>query len=197
MPSWWSMQNLSHLQNSKIGNLICTGFLFSNVFYFLSGLYLLNAKPLRGDLYSSILDDTNKKQSRGLFYHDGRHPMLGWLVLCSGGISLLYHSFQALGSLQIAESLCYVDHGLALSSGCYFLDKCGMPSLKTCIIGVSSLCLLAIGGDIYPIIHSLWHVGSAGATISWASDGTQRRKRFISVSLKQRRSLKMAMTNDK
>ena len=193
MPTWWSLSNLEHLHSSKVGAAICIGFLSSNVFYFLSGLYLLNPKPLQRHTVShnrhgNVLE-LNNKQAKRILYNDGRHPMLGWLVLCSGGVSLIYHSFQAMGSLNIAESLCFVDHGLALSAGCYFFDKCGAPSFKTWIIGILSLSFLAVSGDIYPILHSFWHLGSAGVTVSWASDGAERRRKFISESLRSRRRL--------
>lgn len=189
MPSWWAMSNLNHLHSSKIGHLICTGFLFSNIFYFISGLHLLNVNPLQRN-GSFCLDSHGSKVGSGVTNNRGSDPILGWLVLSSGVISLLYHTFQTFGALNIAESLCFVDHGLALSSGCCFFDKCGMPSLKTWIIGMISLCLLAIEGDVYPIVHSLWHLGSAGVTISWACDGVERRSKFISESLQQKR-LKM------
>lgn len=178
MPSWWAMSNLKYLQSTKVGTLICIGFLSSNVFYFLSGLYLLNKKPLR----------RNMDRRRSVVDTNGFDPMLGWLTLCCGGMSLIYHSFQAVGPINVAQSLCFVDHGLAISSACCFLDRCGFPSVKTWIIGLLSLSLLVISGDVYPIVHSLWHLGSAGASISWAADGVERRRKFIAESLKQRRS---------
>lgn len=172
MPSWWAMSNLNHLHSNKIGHLICTGFLFSNIFYFLSGLHLLNVIPLQ------------RKGGHTKNYY----PILGWLVLCSGVISFVYHTFQTVGLLIAAESLCFVDHGLAISAACCFFEKCGWPSVRTLIVGVFSLGLLTVGADgIYPIIHSCWHMGSATASVLWASDGENRRKRHIMESLKQRR----------
>lgn len=210
MPSWWSMCNLNYLHSTRVGHWICFGFLTSNVFYFLSGLFLLRGIPS-----SLSLSSSSKSQSKVLEQQlrtdngenndhelnithmktlrtttNMKYPLLGWLVICSGGISLLYHSFQAWGTSNIAESLCFIDHGLALSSGCCFLDRCGLPSSKTILIGIISLCMLSIGGDVYPIIHSFWHFGSASVTISWALDGSMRRKKYIVDTLQERRRLK-------
>ena len=219
MPHWWSMCHLHYLHTSYIGHWICFGFLTSNVFYFLSAFYLLNGIPFTSSSSSSLSslllfssqskdesrikkqDNANNKTNpykKKSTNNNLRYPLLGWLVLSSGSISLLYHSFQAWGAINIAESLCYIDHGLALSSGCCFLDKCGMPSSKTLLIGIISLCMLIFGGDTigsfeytYPIIHSFWHLGSAGATISWAFDGSKRRKKFIMDTLQERRRSKL------
>lgn len=178
MPSWWAMSNLKYLQSSKVGILICCGFLSSNIFYFLSGLYLLNViKPIQWKRVH------RSSQALAKIYSNDWDPILGWLVLCSGGMSLLYHSFQALGPLNVAESLCFIDHGLAISSFFCFFDKCGIPSLKTLAIGLSSLLLLVIHGDVYPIVHSIWHLLSACTTVSWASDGAKRRRKKFSSSL--------------
>jgi len=166
MPEWWALKDLSHLRNMP---LLCSGFLISNIFYFLSGFYLLD-----------ILPTNLKKKGVSQSFHTARHPMLGGLILTSGFVSLIYHTFQTLGSIEIAESLCFVDHGVAFSSFCYFLNRCGLPSFKTLAIGIPSLGLLAFPGDSYPVVHSLWHMTSAGATISWAFDGVAKRRKFIS-----------------
>jgi len=189
MPNWWSMNNLNHLHSSTIGHLVCTGFLFSNIFYFLSGLYLLNGIPLRNERRLTDEHEGEGEES-GMYNTKTNHPILGWLLLCSGGMSLIYHAVQSLGPWLVAESLCFVDHGLAISSVCCFFDRCGMPSVRTLLIGISSLSLLAVGTDsVYPVIHSFWHVGSAAAAVLWASDGEERRKRYIVESLRQKRSI--------
>lgn len=203
MPQWWSFEGMAHLRNSP---LLCSGFLGSNIFYFFSGLYLLNiirvpmpmALPLQkvmNSIYKSNLDQTNESQlqsqsqsqSQSQAFHTAKDPILGGLVLASGFISLLYHTFQSLGNVGIAESLCFVDHGVAMTSFCYFVTRCGMPSLKTLSIGIPSLALLLFPGDSYPVIHSLWHVASAGTTISWAFDGVEKRRKFISDTLQERK----------
>ena len=188
-PNWWTMTNLKYLQSSKVGMMICAGFLSSNIFYFLSGFYLLNVKPLAATTKrrtvkrrrKNMHDDVECKTNEAMedIHSRGWDPILGWLVLCSGGMSLIYHSFQALGPLNIAESLCYFDHGLAISSFFCFLDKCGLPSPKTWIIGLLSLTLLVVSGDVYPIVHSLWHLGSASTTVSWASDAARKRRDVV------------------
>ena len=203
MPLWWSFDSMAHLRNSP---LLCSGFLGSNIFYFLSGLYLLNiirvpmpmALPLqniKNSLYKSTIDQKEESQLQlqlqlqlqSQAFHTAKHPILGGLVLASGFISLLYHTFQSLGNVGIAESLCFIDHGVAMTSFCYFVTRCGMPSLKTLGIGIPSLALLLFPGDSYPVIHSLWHVASAGTTISWAFDGVERRRKFISDTLQERK----------
>lgn len=187
MPTWWALQNVGYLRNMPA---LCLTFLGSNIFYFLSGLLLLNriSIPIGGGENSNSNDDIlNEHQTivkKGAFFHTSRHfPLLGWSVLTSGAISVVYHAFQALGNVGLAESLCFVDHGMALSSGFYFFHKCGLPSLKTLAIGVPSLGLLACPGDMYPVLHSLWHVASAGTTVSWALDGVEKRKRYIASNL--------------
>ena len=214
MPNWWSMCDLNHLHGSSVGHWICFGFLTSNIFYFLSGLYLLRGIPSSSILLSSSsskkskmkvleqlrkCDDGEEQQCHEINLSSHmkcqrrsitRYPLLGWLVICSGIISLLYHSFQAFGAVNTAQSLSFIDHGFALSSGCCFFDRCGMPSSKTMLIGIISLCMLSMGGDVYPIIHSMWHFGSASVTISWALDGSTKRKNFIIDTIHERRRLK-------
>ena len=172
MPSFWEFKDMSHLKTMPV---LVSGFLASNIFYILSGLYLMDCIPNR-----------SKKSS-----HTARTPLLGAMVFASGVVSLLYHAFQSLGGLNVAESLCFIDHGVAFSSACYFLAKCGMPSIKTLSIGVPSLLLLLFPGDSYPVIHSIWHAMSAGTTISWAFDGVDRRQRFISKTLQARKDITM------
>lgn len=199
MPQWWSFDSMAHLRNSP---LLCSGFLGSNIFYFLSGLYLLNiirvpmpmALPLqkvKNSLYKANIDQKIESQLQlqlqSQAFHTAKHPILGGLVLASGFISLLYHTFQSLGNVGIAESLCFIDHGVAMTSFCYFVTRCGIPSLKTLSIGIPSMALLLFPGDSYPVIHSLWHAASAGTAISWAFDGVERRRRFISVTLQERK----------
>jgi len=129
----------------------------------------------------------SQSQSQSQAFHTAKSPILGGLVLASGFVSLLYHSFQSLGNVGIAESLCFVDHGVAMTSFCYFLTRCGIPSLKTLAIGIPSMALLLFPGDSYPVIHSLWHMASAGTTISWAFDGVEKRRKFISDTMQERK----------
>jgi len=189
MPSWWALHDVAFLREMPVS---CIGFLGSNIFYFLSGLFLLNRIPIPLKLTltssSSINNENaaNALKKNGTF-HTARYPMLGGLILASGAISLIYHAVQALGHPVVAESLCFVDHGLAFSSGAYFLHKCGIPSIKTLAIGLPSLALLAFPGDSYPVIHSLWHLTSACAAICWAFDGVDKRKKYISSMLQEKK----------
>eukprot|EP00553_Chaetoceros_curvisetus_P015088 CAMPEP_0204650170 /NCGR_PEP_ID=MMETSP0718-20130828/11023_1 /ASSEMBLY_ACC=CAM_ASM_000674 /TAXON_ID=230516 /ORGANISM="Chaetoceros curvisetus" /LENGTH=282 /DNA_ID=CAMNT_0051673471 /DNA_START=26 /DNA_END=874 /DNA_ORIENTATION=+ len=174
MPNWWAFEGLGYLKDMPG---LCVTFLVSNIFYFLSGLYLLDCINI---------EKLTKKQQWSS--HTSRYPLLGALTLTSGIISVIYHTCQALGNINVAETLCFVDHGVALTSGLYFFRKCGVPSIKTLAIGVPSLAFLAFPGDMYPVIHSLWHMGSSGVTISWALDGVDKRKKYISSTLRQRKS---------
>lgn len=178
MPEFWPLIDLGSLTP-----LSFMGFLASNVFYFLSGLFLLNKIRL------PEISSSKTFQRMNVSFHTSRKPMLGASVMLSGLVSLIYHTFQGMGHTPIAESLCYVDHGVALSCSLYFLKQCGIPSYKTLSIGIPSLGLLAAPVvETYPFLHSLWHLLSAVVTISWASDGVHRRKTFITSEPKTRRS---------
>jgi len=107
--------------------------------------------------------------------HLASDPLLGVCVLTAGAVSTAYHSVQALGSYAVAQELSFIDHGVALSSGLYFLQRLGLPSWKTLAIGGAGLVSLAnpVGGS-YAGLHSLWHFLSASATVSWGFDGYKR-----------------------
>jgi len=183
MPEFWPLVDVGFLKSMP---LFLAGFLGSNIFYFMSGLYLLNWTPIS----SSGSSSNNLYEQKRISSNKSRSPMLGALVLSSGLVSTIYHTFQALGYTQLAESLCFMDHGLAITSGLYFFQKCGMPSLKTLSIGIPSIGLLAFPVvEAYPVLHSLWHLASAGTTVSWAFDGVERRNRSLK-ELKQRRKMK-------
>ena len=87
----------------------------------------------------------------------------------------------------IAEILCFVDHGCALTSIFCFCKMCGLPSRTTMLFAIPSLVFLLFPGDKYLLIHSLWHFTSASTSVSWARDGVQKRKRFIAESLNSKR----------
>jgi uncharacterized membrane protein (DUF485 family) len=186
MPSWWAIKDVTHLQQMPF---LCSGFLGSNVSYFISGFYMLGKMPIAAfgnlassskQLYKTRVDFSARQIAR-------YYPTLGIMMIASGLISLVYHAFQSLGHLGVAETLCFVDHGIAFSSFCYFVKTCGLPSIRTLAIGIPSMALLLFPGDSYPLIHSLWHATSASATVSWALDGLQRRKQFISSTIQKRK----------
>lgn len=160
MPSWWSVVNFEYLKSHPYASLIVAVFLGSNVSYLLSGLYLL-----------AWYRPKNIERSEISY----SYPMLGTLILLSGTVSAIFHSVQALGSHALAEALCYVDHGVAISSIFYFWYKCGRPSPRTGALSVAGLLMLIFTEPHYPILHSLWHVFSAAAAVVWARDGLNAR----------------------
>ena len=176
-PSFWSMPILSSLIHSPSAGVIITGFLLSNISYFLSGLYLLDlipdirwAIPSRRKLMEKKVDEPGFSEN----------PLLGTLILLCGVMSVLYHTFQTIGAQyhHIAETFYYIDHGFAISSILYFLNLCGVPGKRTLALGTTGLVLLATGSirgaETYAFIHSFWHFFSAGASLSWAHDGRRR-----------------------
>ena len=58
-------------------------------------------------------------------------------MIAAGLVSVIFHSFQAFGSYSLAEGLCYVDHGFAISSTLYFFNICGRPSKKVMALGLA------------------------------------------------------------
>mmetsp|Transcript_11698 Transcript_11698/g.21883 ORF Transcript_11698/g.21883 Transcript_11698/m.21883 type:complete len:409 (+) Transcript_11698:170-1396(+) len=191
MPSWWAIKDVTHLQQMPV---LCSGFLGSNLSYFISGSYLLGKRMTIAPHVSNLpaLSRQNTKEQVVMKNNPARdiaryYPTLGIMVIASGFISFVYHAFQSLGHLGVAETLCFIDHGVAFSSFCCFLKTCGFPSIRTLGIGIPSMALLLFPGDSYPLIHSIWHATSASATVSWALDGLQRRKEFISSTIQQKR----------
>ena len=100
--------------------------------------------------------------------------MLGLWILTAGLISTVFHSVQALGSYSVAESLCYIDHGVAISASFYFLDTCGLPSKRVLALGLAGLAALAFTYPSYAFLHSSWHFLSAAAATKWAIEGHAR-----------------------
>ena len=178
-PSFWSMPVLSSLIHSPSAGVVIGGFLLSNIFYFLSGLYLLGVVP-RLDVRWEAPSKRKLlvKREPGPGFSD--NPLLGVMVILCGVCSVFYHTFQTIGPQYhaVAETFFYIDHGFAISTMLYFLSLCGVPGKKTLAIGLAGLLMLACGGlrgaEVYAWIHSLWHFFSAGASVSWAHDGLKR-----------------------
>lgn len=175
-PSFWGMPVLTSLVHSPSAGLVIGGFLLSNISYFLSGLYLLDAIP-RLDVRWAIPSKRKlmvKAEGPGF----SENPLLGIMVILCGVCSVLYHTFQSFGPIHVAETFFYIDHGFAISSILYFLNLCGVPGKKTLAIGAAGLVMLATGSlrgaEAYAWIHSLWHFFSAGASVSWAHDGLKK-----------------------
>jgi hypothetical protein len=101
-----------------------------------------------------------------------RFAMLGVWVCLAGLISTIFHSVQALGSHALAESLCYIDHAVAISAILYFIDTCGIPSKLVSTIGTVAIGTLVITPTPgYAWLHSTWHYLSALAATKWAIEG--------------------------
>ena len=164
MPSWWSCVPLSQIPQASA---TIFGFLASNIAYFISGMTLIHRFPCKRFLIPT------------------KFTMLGVWIGLAGLVSTIFHSVQALGSHPVAESLCYIDHGVALSAGMYYFDTLGMPSKKVWMLGIIGLLLLAIPDQLlYSMTHSLWHLFSAAAATVWGLEGpaSARRKLLTSSS---------------
>mmetsp|Transcript_14784 Transcript_14784/g.21809 ORF Transcript_14784/g.21809 Transcript_14784/m.21809 type:complete len:308 (-) Transcript_14784:204-1127(-) len=171
MPDWWSLVHADYLRKSRHAALLVAGFLGSNIAYFGSGFYLLQRFPLQ--------QRVNEKKVEKLLRDDddrniSRFQMLGLWILGAGLTSTIFHSVQALGSYQIAESLCYLDHAVALTAGGYFWDTCGTPSRRVLGIGILSLVTLVLTHPGYAFLHSTWHFMSAATATLWALEGHSR-----------------------
>jgi hypothetical protein len=156
MPEWWPVVGLNGIFGAYWWPVI-GGFLASNICYFASGVYLVDK-----------------------FYHRQKFKMLGVWILVAGLVSTLYHTVQSLvGVNAVSETLAYIDHGIALSAGCYYLDTCGWPSKKVLTIGLSGIACLAVcnSAEAYAILHSCWHGLSAAAATIWAIEGYGQKKR--------------------
>ena len=176
-PAFWSMPVLSSLIHSPSAGVIITGFLLSNLSYFLSGLYLLDLIPDVRWAIPSRRKLMEKKEAGPGF---SENPLLGTMILLCGVCSVLYHTFQTIGPHEVAETFYYIDHGFAISSMFYFLNLCGVPGKRTLALGTVGLVLLATGSirgaETYAFIHSFWHFFSAGASVSWAHDGLEKQR---------------------
>lgn len=160
-PSWWPLQQVFDDMRPEYIAL----FLLSNAAYYASSAVLF------------------RDRRRGVPHP----PMLAWLTFIAGLASTVYHYYQSMGVTVAAEALAYVDHGIAISAGFYFLRKCGIPRLGTSVLGISGLSLFSFRGDKYPASHSLWHIMSALTIISWANDLVTKRKRYIARELSKKR----------
>lgn len=162
MPHWWPVVKMDMIRQSNDAALVIGGFLLSNIAYFVSGAFLVQKFPF-------------KTTQNGLLpIRPTKFTNLGLWILLAGAVSTIFHSVQALGSYAVAESLCYVDHGIALSAGLYFLNTCGFPSRKVMTLGIAALATLVISHPYYAILHSTWHFLSAAVATTWAVEGYYR-----------------------
>eukprot|EP00980_Cylindrotheca_fusiformis_P017350 scaffold5380_cov131-Cylindrotheca_fusiformis.AAC.27 len=153
MPEFWPVVSIQGIFPSMFGWVV-TGFLSSNICYFLSGAFL----------WKNL--------------NTGKFRLLGAWLSISGLISTVYHSVQAFmgANNPVTESLAYIDHGVALSAACFYLDTCGWPSKRAWAVGLVGLLCLGVchTAESYAVLHSIWHVLSAGAATLWSLDGYSR-----------------------
>jgi hypothetical protein len=181
MPHWWRVFPMDHLWASPDAVAIVGFFLMSNLAYFLSAAYLIALFP---PVLASTSTATASKTVAGaeesqaktggrlntmLSLRPTKHTGLGLWVATAGAVSTLFHSFQALGDYGIAEGLCYIDHGVALTAIFYFWRVLGRPSPATCCVSVAGLVTLVLTHPGYAYLHSTWHFLSATAAILWAT----------------------------
>ena len=156
MPDWWQVVKMDHIAASTNGGAVIAGFLLSNMAYFLSGSYLVKRfPPIR----------------KGIKILPTRYTMLGIWVLLAGLVSTIFHSVQALGPYTVAEGLCYIDHGIAISSTFYFWETCGRPSRRVWAFGLAGFVALVLTHPGYAFLHSSWHFLSAAAATIWGLEG--------------------------
>jgi hypothetical protein len=178
MPHWWRVFPMDHLWASPDAVAVVGFFLMSNLAYFLAAAYLLAKFPPVQAVATSSSSSSSSSQNRTGRFHTmlslrpTKHTGLGLWVAAAGTISTLFHSFQALGDYAIAEQLCYIDHGVALTGIFYFLDVLGRPSPATCGLSLVGLVTLVRTHPGYAYLHSTWHFLSAAAAIVWAIQST-------------------------
>jgi hypothetical protein len=197
-PSWWKMVNMEYIAQSSNAAVVIFLFLFSNIAYFWSGAYLLQKFPVEK---LSTPQQQEQSQSSSLLkavrprlpaLATSRFSWLGVWMLLAGVVSTVFHSVQALGSSQVAESLCYVDHGIAISAGAYFMHVCGLPSQRrTWVLGVIGLAALALPLQPgYAWLHSAWHLLSSAAAVMWAVQGKATRQAQLELALAKRQAMR-------
>lgn len=162
MPDWWPVVRMDMIRQSKDAALVIGGFLLSNIAYFVSGGFLVQKFPFKTAKNGLVPIQPTKFTNLGLW------------ILTAGTVSTIFHSVQALGSHAVAESLCYVDHGIAISACFYFLKTCGFPSKKVLTLGIAALATLVVSYPCYAFLHSTWHFLSAAVATKWAIEGYDR-----------------------
>lgn len=87
-----------------------------------------------------------------------RRPLLGLLLLAAAGASTFYHGLQVMhgASESLTHKACFVDTGIALTSGAVYLAKCGLPRPH---LSIAACCTFFIGpscAPLYAVSHSAW-----------------------------------------
>jgi hypothetical protein len=164
MPDWWNVVPMEHLAGAENAPWIIGHFLGSNLSYFISGAYLILKRfPL-----------LRKSKTEGIKIRLTKFSMLGVWITLAGAVSTVFHSVQALGPYPLAQSLCYLDHAVAISAFCYFVETCGCPSKRVLSMGGASLMTLCVTSPGYTLLHSSWHYLSAATATLWALEGYGR-----------------------
>jgi hypothetical protein len=176
MPHWWRVFPMENLWASPDAIAIVGFFLLSNLAYFLASAYLIamfppvsSASTTTTSVASAESQAKMGRLSTMLSLRPTKHTGLGLWVAAAGAISTLFHSFQALGDYGIAEGLCYIDHGVALTAIFYFWRVLGRPSPATCVVSLAGLVTLVLTHPGYAYLHSTWHLLSASAAILWVT----------------------------
>eukprot|EP00529_Nitzschia_sp_RCC80_P024072 CAMPEP_0113488718 /NCGR_PEP_ID=MMETSP0014_2-20120614/26161_1 /TAXON_ID=2857 /ORGANISM="Nitzschia sp." /LENGTH=447 /DNA_ID=CAMNT_0000382439 /DNA_START=180 /DNA_END=1523 /DNA_ORIENTATION=- /assembly_acc=CAM_ASM_000159 len=173
-------------------------FLGSNIAYFISSIYLairfgmISLKKNKNDTNDVDFNfDVAQQDRHGQNQHKTNLPVavhvqwppvvpnfafLALWIGTAGVVSTIFHSVQAFnGSRGFAETLCYVDHAVAITAGLYFWKTCGRPTTTVALIGALSLVTLVVTEPAYELLHSSWHLLSAITATRWALDGYARR----------------------
>jgi hypothetical protein len=160
-PNFWKMVNLQFiLKHSPDAKMVVQFFVGSNIAYLGAGSFLLHRFP------------GGRVLKRGL----------GLWTLSAGLISTIFHTIQAVGDYSVAESLCYIDHGIAGAAVLYFWKTCGAPPMTVKFWSITIAGLAALSLPIHPgyaWLHSTWHFLSAYSAILWAMDGKLKRQQLL------------------
>ena len=188
-PEWWKMVDLSHLWSKS--STACTFFLLSNIAYGASGFVLYKTFPMEKRIGNSSVSDGSGGRLNSLGWAWSHYTWLSFWLLGAGIISATFHAIQTVADYTLAESWCFLDHGIALSAFLYFWTHCGAPRLPTLIPGtLGVVCLCNPVPAAYELTHSAWHVLSAVAALAWGLQGRDQRRyqlerAFISKGLQQ------------
>jgi hypothetical protein len=164
MPDWWNVVPMEHIASADNAPWIIGHFLGSNISYFISGVYLMLKRfPL-----------LRKSKHGRIKIRLTKFSMLGLWICLAGAVSTIFHSIQALGPYPLAQSFCYLDHAVAVSAFCYFIETCGCPSKRVLSVGATSLITLCVTSPGYTLLHSSWHYLSAATATLWAVEGYTR-----------------------
>ncbi|GKY98203.1 hypothetical protein MPSEU_000778000 [Mayamaea pseudoterrestris] len=183
-PAFWKMVDMQFVHSLPHGAATVGAFLFSNIAYFMSGLYLLLKSTSQSIKTTTLgrLSDSRLPQIQ--LPPLTRTSALGYWILAAGLISTLFHSVQALGDYTVAESWCYLDHGIAISAGLYFWKVCGPPAKHALSFGVPGLVCLAVTPQAaYTCLHSVWHFLSAGAAVAWGLQAYSKDDQRVKLEL--------------